>query len=217
MFFYFRVLFILFAILLTAGCQTVKFKYADSKLGQYFAQKELKHQLDQFQWPELIPEEPLPTPIVEAPAVAVIELPIPLKELHESAHVVLSDSEIRCMATNMYYEARGESDLGMIAVGYVVLNRMADTRFKPNTVCGIVKQRTASVCQFSWVCGQKNWNLNNEAYKRAERLAIAVMTREVFNPVDNSIYFRTHAASRKGYSSQRHVASIGGHRFFASR
>ena len=34
--------------------------------------------------------------------------------------------DVRVMALNMYHEARGEGRLGMLAVGWVVLNRMAD-------------------------------------------------------------------------------------------
>ena len=36
-----------------------------------------------------------------------------------------SANDIRIMALNMYHEARGEGRLGMLAVGWVVLNRMA--------------------------------------------------------------------------------------------
>jgi spore germination cell wall hydrolase CwlJ-like protein len=35
------------------------------------------------------------------------------------------------MALNMYHEARGEGRLGMLAVGWVVLNRMADRSYLP--------------------------------------------------------------------------------------
>ena len=39
------------------------------------------------------------------------------------------DDDIRVMALNMYHEARGEGELGMLAVGWVVLNRMADKAY----------------------------------------------------------------------------------------
>jgi spore germination cell wall hydrolase CwlJ-like protein len=32
------------------------------------------------------------------------------------------DREIRCLALTIYYEARGESERGKLAVGYVVIN-----------------------------------------------------------------------------------------------
>ena len=40
---------------------------------------------------------------------------------------------LMCMAINIYHEARNESVIGQIAVGQVVMNRVADERF-PNTV-----------------------------------------------------------------------------------
>ena len=55
------------------------------------------------------------------------------------------------MALNMYHEARGEGRLGMLAVGWVVLNRMADKAY-PETVAEVIYQG----CQFSWVCDRRS-------------------------------------------------------------
>ena len=71
--------------------------------------------------------------------------------------------EISCLADNMYWEARNQSTKGLIAVGYVTMNRVADHRY-PYTVCEVVEQgpvreswKTKGVyypiknrCQFSW-------------------------------------------------------------------
>ena len=45
----------------------------------------------------------------------------------------------KCLALNMYYEARNQGTAGAIAVTNVVLNRVNDERF-PNTICEVVKQ-----------------------------------------------------------------------------
>ncbi len=42
-----------------------------------------------------------------------------------------------CLATCIYFEARGESLSGQRAVASVILNRKEDSRY-PNTVCGVV-------------------------------------------------------------------------------
>lgn len=42
-----------------------------------------------------------------------------------------------CMATAIYFEARGENLMGQRAVAQVVINRVEDSRY-PNTVCGVV-------------------------------------------------------------------------------
>jgi len=56
------------------------------------------------------------------------------------------DKQVRCLAENVYYESRGESLVGQVAVAKVTLNRLEEGYAK--TVCGVVKQG----CQFSWVC-----------------------------------------------------------------
>lgn len=62
--------------------------------------------------------------------------------------------QIQCMAKNIYFEARSEPREGQIAVAFVTLNRVHSSEF-PNTICGVVEQRTARVCQFSWLCEEK--------------------------------------------------------------
>ena len=42
-----------------------------------------------------------------------------------------------CLATAIYFEARGENLMGQRAVAQVVLNRVQDPRY-PDTVCGVV-------------------------------------------------------------------------------
>ena len=49
------------------------------------------------------------------------------------------DAALVCLATAVYFEARGEPFVGQSAVAHVVLNRVEDTRF-PNDICSVVKQ-----------------------------------------------------------------------------
>ena len=53
--------------------------------------------------------------------------------------------ETKCLALNIYYEARGESYLGKLAVAKVTINRTKDPKF-PKTICDVVYQSG----QFSW-------------------------------------------------------------------
>lgn len=53
----------------------------------------------------------------------------------------LSDKDVECLARNIFYESGGEPLEGKVAVGYVTLNRAQDPRY-PNSVCGVVHQRT---------------------------------------------------------------------------
>jgi spore germination cell wall hydrolase CwlJ-like protein len=59
--------------------------------------------------------------------------------------------EVDCLADNIYFEARSQSEIGQRAVALVTMNRVSSGTF-PNTVCGVVKQKIANTCQFSWWC-----------------------------------------------------------------
>lgn len=149
------------------------------------------------------------------PKVREFTIPGPSGYLSDKARIVMSDAEITCMARVMYFEARGEGTLGMTAVGYVVMNRMGSPGFKPTTVCGIVNSQNRRGCQFSWVCDGKADRIHSpQLYERARQVAVNVMTHSVPNPVRNSVYFRSSTARSRYAASQRHIASIGGHRFF---
>lgn len=52
---------------------------------------------------------------------------------------------IDCLASNIYYEARGEPEKGQIAVGIVTINRVKDQRW-PDDLCEVVREPW----QFSW-------------------------------------------------------------------
>ena len=62
-----------------------------------------------------------------------------------------AQKQIDCLAENILHEAGYESKDGKIAVALVTLNRVASGNYA-NDICGVVKQRTNGVCQFSWVC-----------------------------------------------------------------
>ncbi|MDJ0513537.1 MAG: cell wall hydrolase [Methyloceanibacter sp.] len=71
--------------------------------------------------------------------------------------------ELRCLAEGIYFEARGEPWRGQMAVGRVILNRVASKRY-PNTVCGVVYQNRHlhNRCQFSFACDGKADEIRNE-------------------------------------------------------
>ena len=87
----------------------------------------------------------------------------PSRMISISKQIALSD-EITCLAQNIYFEARSEPVAGMLAVGHVVLNRVASDRF-PDTVCKVIRQggeRRRHRCQFSWWCDGRSDKPHNE-------------------------------------------------------
>ena len=83
-----------------------------------------------------------------------------------SAWLTQFENDVHCLALNIYFEARGEPEKGQHAVGHVVMNRVAHSRY-PNSVCGVVHQggeQRLHRCQFSWWCdGQSDKPVNQKA------------------------------------------------------
>ena len=63
--------------------------------------------------------------------------------------------DLKCMATNVYREARGEPFVGQVEVAKVVLARVEDKRW-PNTACKVIYQPH----QFSWTNKYKDVKYN---------------------------------------------------------
>lgn len=159
-------------------------------------------------------------------ALLPITLPTPIRALNEYADIKPTDQEITCVATGMIKEAGGEGDLGMIAVGYVVLNRAGtharnSKKFRA-TACGVVYQtdrtRTGKTgCQFSWVChGGKSSPARHANYQRALVLARKVIMREVDNPVDDAVFFNVKRLRPAHVRGKPLRAQIGNHNFYAA-
>ena len=73
------------------------------------------------------------------------------------ANATSIDANAKCLADNIYYEARDDGRAGWNAVGHVTLNRWHSAqRLRTNvSVCDIVyagAHRGRHHCQFSWAC-----------------------------------------------------------------
>ena len=103
-------------------------------------------------------------------------------------------------------EARGESYEGQVAVGAVVMNRIAHPSF-PNTLSGVIYQRGAFSCLND---GQFDQPVAQSAYSAA---------RDAMNGYDPSggaiYYFNPATATSKWIWSRPLIVTIGKHRFCA--
>jgi len=65
----------------------------------------------------------------------------------------VSARDLRCLAEGIYFEARGESMEGQLAVGLVILNRVGSENY-PDNICDVVYQNEdkRNRCQFSFAC-----------------------------------------------------------------
>ena len=98
-----------------------------------------------------------------------------------------------CMATAIYFEARGEPTVGQIAVGQVIMSRVADHRY-PDSVCDVVKEGyyyswnpsipIPDKCQFSFWCdGKPEEVTDKEAYAWAEEISCGLIEGDL-NMID---------------------------------
>jgi hypothetical protein len=92
--------------------------------------------------------------------------------------------ERKCMAEAVYFEARGEPEIGQYAVAQVVMNRVR-SGYYPDSVCGVVyeNKHMRNRCQFSFACdGIPDRVTNKEAWARAESIAEEVVGTDHFLP-----------------------------------
>ena len=120
--------------------------------------------------------------------------------------------ELRCLAMNVYYEARGESRRGQLAVAAVTLNRKR-SRYYPDSVCGVVWQPR----QFSWT-DQDIWHRprDRRAWRRAMTLAREAFQDKVPLPVIKATHFHAHYVLPQWSSKMKRVVRIGNHLFYDS-
>ncbi len=125
--------------------------------------------------------------------------------------------EIGCLALNIYFEARGEPELGKIAVAYVVLNRVADRRF-PSTVCDVVRQGgedTLHHCQFSWWCdGLSDKPRDARSWQKVRAVAHKVYWGFSPDPTDGALWYHADSVSPSWGKAFNRGPKIGQHVFY---
>lgn len=129
------------------------------------------------------------------------------------AHANSINPQVVCLAQNMYHEARGEGERGMIAVSNVVMNRVRSGKF-PSTPCGVIYQRTRRTCQFSWVCQRNKSIRESTLYRRALALADSVYHNRVFDISHGALFYHANYVRPSWSHSFRRTASIGTHLFY---
>ena len=107
----------------------------------------------------------------------------------------------------IHAESGNQSLAGKIAVGNVILNRVADPQF-PNTIKGVIFQAN----QFSPV---SNGSIN--CTPSAESVIAAKLCLDGANTAGNSLFFVNPSVSPNSWASRNRtcVATIGAHAFFA--
>jgi N-acetylmuramoyl-L-alanine amidase len=158
------------------------------------------------------------TPAAEAAPVAETAaepriIAAPRRSLAEAVEAYAAgtagDAEQDCLATAVYFEAKGEPLRGQLAVAQVILNRIHSGRF-PSSVCGVVRQRG----QFSFVHGGHLPSVPRAAAAWHKAVAVARLAVEGTSerPAANALFFHARRVS-VGWHAIR-VAQIGNHLFY---
>ncbi|MFC0193479.1 cell wall hydrolase [Aureimonas pseudogalii] len=125
--------------------------------------------------------------------------------------------EQTCLANGIYFEARGETELGQAAVAQVILNRVRNPAY-PKTICGVVYQNASwrNRCQFSFACdGIKDVIWNKRAFAAAERIADAVTKGETWLPeVGSATHYHATYVRPRWAKTMEQVDKIGLHVFY---
>ncbi len=127
----------------------------------------------------------------------------------DRAAATTGDKQTDCLATSVYFEAKGEPLNGQLAVAQTIMNRAASGRF-PDSYCGVVRQPG----QFSFLRHGSMPKAPQEstAWKRA--VAIALIARDGLwkQIAPDALFF--HARRVSPAWGKVKVASLGNHIFF---
>ena len=121
------------------------------------------------------------------------------------------DQETNCLATAVYFEARGESAEGQLAVARVVMNRAASGRYPPDW-CSVVKQPA----QFSFVRHGEfpQADTNSDAWKKAEAVAELAAANVVPSVATDVLWYHADYVAPTWRHGLQEVQQIGAHIFY---
>jgi len=141
-----------------------------------------------------------------------------------------SYTEQKCLADNIYWEARNQSTKGMIGVAFVTRNRVNDTRF-PHSYCEVIKQgperpswkdKNIMVplrhrCQFSWYCDGKSDNIPTvdlDIYEFARTIAFKIYNGHLTDFTVGATHYHADYVTPAWAKSKTKTITIDEHIFY---
>ena len=122
-----------------------------------------------------------------------------------------SDTDLFCLAKNIYHEARGEPIKGRYAVAQVTINRSKHRKFS-GSICDVV----FAPYQFSWANNRsQRWSTPKGAsWKDARQIAIDVLENgKRVKGMEKALYFHSKHVS-PGWRNVERLIRIGSHIFY---
>jgi len=127
------------------------------------------------------------------------------------------DAQWRCLAEALYFEARGESLVGQVAVGEVILNR-ADAAGYPSSICGVVRQGAGGRlhgCQFSYNCDGKPEEIAEPAaFDHVGKVARRLLDGLPRSLTGGATHYHADRVNPRWARRLKRTAEIGDHLFY---
>lgn len=131
----------------------------------------------------------------------------------EAGNAGFMEREINCLARNVYFEARNQPIEGQLAVAYVTLNRLDESKTL-SSICEVVYRPG----WFSWTRdrGTRDHRITEKAaWATARKIAKAAIAGRAANPVQGSTFFHSVSVAPNWASMLIRVEQIGDHIFYA--
>ncbi|SCW62633.1 Cell Wall Hydrolase [Sphingobium faniae] len=119
------------------------------------------------------------------------------------------DDDMKCLAGAVYFESKGESLEGQLAVARVVINRARSGRFA-DSLCGVVYQPS----QFSFVRGRSMppIRMGGESWREAVAIAQIAMADSWDSQAEGALFFHARRVSPNWGKAK--LAAIDNHIFY---
>jgi spore germination cell wall hydrolase CwlJ-like protein len=132
-------------------------------------------------------------------------------QLQQHVQVQQQQAERFCLTQALYYEARGEGELGQLAVADVILQRQR-SKYHPKTICGVVYQPY----QFSFVSdGSMLREIDMEAWDKADDLSGRILSGKIRTGLTgHALFYHTKAVRPDWADAMVKTTEIGNHIFY---
>ena len=162
------------------------------------------------------PAQAMSQAIVPATPAAQPPLTLAGRSLHDLVIAFVNygnqDEEELCLAKAVYFEARGETLEGQLAVAEVVLNRAHSGRYPP-TICAVVTQPA----QFSFIRAGRfpAVDPNSDCWKKALAIADIAKKRIATSLASNVLWYHANYVAPAWGRQKTRVTQIGTHIFYS--
>lgn len=121
-----------------------------------------------------------------------------------------------CLTEALYFEARGESIAGQMAVAEVVLNRVDSAQY-PDNICDVINEGTGRrfACQFTYTCdGRSEEMTDDRMVHRLGHIAKMMMEGAPRDLTDGATHYHANWVNPRWAQIFPQTAEIGVHRFY---